>query len=182
MKSLQNIPLTIVSPTNVDVPGFITLGLIKDPNYVSVPMPNKKQVQYWMVVFDRKTLKVLENFMFSDNSTVPSQLTPYLNNSDYFYVLTTRIMASTNVPTGSFYNWLISEGAGAGLKTIEQEFYALNCAAYNLFSYTFVNVFGPKVATSLEFYNFEDNRLVTALELMPIQIAGSNLYMPVQLH
>ncbi|WP_460218421.1 hypothetical protein [Psychroserpens sp. MEBiC05023] len=181
MNSLPNIPLTIVSPTNVNAPSFITIGLQKDSNYLSVPVPNAKQEQYWMVIFERQTLKVAENFMFSDNTSVPTQVSSYLNNSDYFYVFTTQIMASNRVPTSHLYDWLISEGAGVGLKTIEQEFYALNCAAYRLFSYTFVNIFGPKVSSSLEFYNFENNRLVTALQLMPIQIGGTTSYMPIKI-
>lgn len=179
--SSANIALTIVSPTKVDFPAEIIVDIIKGPNYKVLEMSKKGISSYWMVIFDRKTLKAVENFMFSDESTVPSQINKYVNDSNYFYVLTTRTMSSREVPVGDFYNWLISEGAGTGLKTIEQCFHALNCSGYELFSYTLVNVFGTKVGTSLEFFNFDDNRMITALELKPIEVDGSNLYMPIEL-
>lgn len=133
---------------------------------------------YWMLVVDRTNLNVVENFTFTNNQLVPSQLTPYLNNSDYMMILTTSRLQSDNLPVGNFYDFLMSVGAGDALNTIEQIYATLSCGTFGNMAYTLVADLDGSVGIEFSDYNFD---IVPYLfQLIPIDFGSSTLYTPVK--
>nr|WP_321237089.1 hypothetical protein [uncultured Psychroserpens sp.] len=178
----SNIALTISSSRNENTNSEIAIGAKGSANFnhMQTNYPPKAQI-YWMVIFDRKTLKAVESIEFTDNSAVPSQVAKYQNDTNYFYVLTTQMLGTPNLPTGPLYQWLRTEGAGKELTRIEQAAEALNCGSWSSVSYTIVDVFGPKDASTFEFSELVALRQIITLELMPIDIGGTTYYSPVGL-
>ena len=179
MAPLPNVPLTIVSNTSGKKETKMALGLYGEANYVKVPKPDSP-MGYWMVIFDRATLKIVENFMFIENNTIPIRVKPYLGNTDYFYVLTTVSMSASQAPTGALYKWLLSEGAARSLRTVEQAFGAFEDSENETFSYTLVDVFGESEST-LDYFNLEAGSLVSVLELQPFEFDSMMMYTPIEL-
>ncbi|WP_299336047.1 hypothetical protein [uncultured Psychroserpens sp.] len=177
-----NVALTINSIRSENTVSEIVLDVKGGTffNHMQPPYPPKSN-QYWMVIFDRRSLKVVENFQFSNNSAVPSQISKYQNDTNFFYVLTTQLMSTPNLPTGPFYKWLRAEGAGKELTRIEQAAETLNCGSWSSISYTLVDIFGPKDSSTFEFSGLETSRLITTLELAPIDISGTTYYSPIEL-
>lgn len=177
-----NVGLTVHSITSMNSQSEMAIDVKGGSlyNYIKMPAAMANN-QYWMVIFDRKTLKVVENFIFTDNSTVPSQVSAYDNNPEYFYVLTTHNMQTNNLPVGAFYKWLRAEGSGVELSRIEQAAGALNCASWSMISYTLVDIFGPKTANTFEFSNLTKKEMINTLELMPLDIGGQTMYSPVSI-
>jgi len=179
---LKNIALTIKSAT-YKYKSAIVIGTPGDPNFQAIPNPFKSDTQYgyWMVILDRSTLKVLENFYFSDNDQVPHQLKPYLNNPDYLYILNTEASYANQLPVGPLYQWLLKEGAGPGLKRLEQTHAALNSGAFAQFSYILVDAMGPASHNSIEQATTGFDASYLALELQPFSINGKIIYSPVEI-
>ncbi len=175
-----NIPLTVLATNGNGKRPHMAIGLYDQPDYNLIDFPGTGN-EYWMVILDRSNLKVVENFSFIDGSTIPPKMNSYLDNSEYLYVLTTANQLSASVPTGSFYKWLISEGAGLGLRRVERAISALNCSGYLFFSYTLIGIFGSGDSGSLEYANLVDPTLFSPVELMPTTIDGKTIYSPVVL-
>lgn len=167
----------------------LTIQTCNYENYASIVAIGDKQVNihdpvrnaYWMLVLNRHDASIAANFHFSDNSQVPSQLNPYLGNSEYILVLTTRQLNSANIPVGAFYDYLIEEGAGIGLKTIEQIYGSLNCGTWATFGYTFVAIMGDPTTNGFEFYNYLNNAFVSTLLLVPFKVDDGVHYTPTTL-
>ncbi|WP_460218422.1 hypothetical protein [Psychroserpens sp. MEBiC05023] len=180
--SNSSIALTISSIRNERTSNEIAISEKGAANYqhVQTNYPPTSNT-YWMVIFDRRTLKIAENIEFTDNSALPSQVAKYQNDTNYFYVLSTQLMSTPNLPTGSLYKWLRAEGAGMELTRVEQAAEALNCGSWSSVSYTIVDVFGPKDANTFEFSELVDPRQIITLKLMPIDIGGTTYYSPIGL-
>jgi hypothetical protein len=133
---------------------------------------------YWAIVVDRTNLNVVQNFTFSDNSDVPAQLVPYQNNSQYILILSTMQLSSINLPVGNFYQFLVNQGAGAGLQKIEQIYAALNCGTWGNLGYTLVTVMDTTAGIDYSAYN--QDAFISTLQLMPVQVGTGVLYTPVE--
>jgi hypothetical protein len=134
---------------------------------------------YWALVIDRTNLNVVENFTFSDNTDVPAQLVPYQNNSQYMLILSTMQLSSINLPVGNFYQFLVSQGAGAGLQRIEQIFAALNCGTWGNLGYILVTVMDT--TSGYDYSSYNQDAFIATLQLMPIPVGAGVLYTPVEL-
>jgi len=70
----SNVPLTIQTGVTQNYGSTIVIG----SNNLNIDY--SLQNLYWAVVIDRTNLNVVPNFTFSDNQSVPAQLTSYPNN------------------------------------------------------------------------------------------------------
>ena len=176
----SNVPLSIqTSVSDVSSPSIINIGgnrlSFSDPAYTGL---------YWIVILDRSDLSVKLNINFSSNNAVPPALAPFLpGNSQYIMILSTYNLSSANLPTGKFYNFLISEGAGAKLKTLEQIYAAFNCSSWGRMGYALVTVLNNSPSGSFEFKSetYNDQLMASTLLLDPIQIGSQTLYTPIEL-
>lgn len=165
-----NVPLTIQTSTLGNLDSIIVFGsnrLVLGPS---------KQNLYWAVVIDRSNLKIVQNFSFSDNQSVPAQLQSYLTNPQYILILTTQRIYSNNLPAGAFYKMLMSVGAGAELVQLEQIFAALNCSTWGFMGYTLVTVMDT--TDGFEFATHSGANMVSTLQLVPTQVGSGVLYTP----
>lgn len=171
----SNVPLTLqvtTSPQN-GLSNLVVIG----KNYLTVP-GNLYNV-YWALVIDRTNLNVVQNFTFSNNNTVPSQLTPYMNNPQYMLILTSQGLVTANIPAGNFYSFLQQLGSGPALQSIEQLFAALNCGYWVNLTYSMISVFDSSDA--IEFSEYGGTTFVYTLQLVPVQVGTGVLYTPSKL-
>jgi hypothetical protein len=172
MSTPADLPLTIQTPLTGNLGARVVIG----KNQYRIDY-NKNNV-YWLMVLDRTNLDVKVNITFSDNHDVPSQIAPYIGNSQYLIILTTQLLNTANLPTGKFYDYLISEGAGRELRRAEQIFAALNCANWAWFAYTYVAIMGDDTTSGFENFSFS-NSTITTLTLMPFNVGNQIYYTPV---
>ena len=176
------VPLTIsASTTKSQSPSRIGIG--KNNFFTITPPPNAVDPLYWILIVDRSTLQVKENFTFSDNAAIPAKLSVYLGHSQYLMIFTTYQMFLGNFPTGKLYKFLMTEGAGLELKRAEQIAETINCSAAILSNYTLVSVLGNDGGESFEEFMLytESNLLVTTLQLIPFSLGGKTLYTPAEI-
>lgn len=168
-----NIPLTIQCSCVPYPPGKIVFGT----NNLSISASAGDC--YWVVVVDRTDLTIVQNFTFSDSSDVPPALVPYQDNSQYMMILTSNQLISYNLPTGDFYNFLVSVGAGPALQNLEQIYTALGSGYWTTMAYTLVAVFDS--SAGYEYSDYQNNVVVNTLTLIPVQVGSGVLYTPVEL-
>jgi hypothetical protein len=179
--SLPNLPLTVqalnyyANWTNV-----IAIGQNASTLYLSLGDSTLTNT-YWFVVIDRVSLKVVANFTTKDNSSVPTQLSPYLGNTQYLLIVSTQNLGSAYLPHGALYAFLESEGAGVELKRLEQIYATLNCGTWGFMAYSFVCVLGDDGSGAFEASTLQQNALLQTIQLMPINIGGTNYYTPISL-
>lgn len=164
--------LTIQAPLTSNLGARIVIGSTQ------LSLDQSKNNLYWIVVLDRQTLDVKLNISFSENDTVPTQLGPFIGNSNYILILTTQTLNTANIPTGAFYKYLVNEGAGPELNRMEQIFASLNCGNWAWFAYTYVAVMCDDSSDGFEMFDFTNSTIMT-LSLKPISIGGKNYYTPV---
>jgi len=136
---------------------------------------------YWFVVIDRQSLKAVANFTTQDNSSVPTQLSPYLGNTEYILIVSTQNLGSAYLPQGALYDLFISEGAGPQLSRLEQIYASFNCGTWGFMAYSFVAVLGNDGGRAFEASTLQDNAVLQTIELAPLDIAGKIYYTPVSL-
>jgi hypothetical protein len=153
--------------------------LVLGSNGFNPPANATIQNSYWALVVDRISLNVVQNFIFSDNQDVPSQLAPYTNNSQYMLILTTDRLQSNNLPTGPLYDLLTSLGANTELNRLEQIYNTLSCGTWGNFGYSLVAIMDGSVG--LESSNYQDALYVTTLQLIPVNIGTQTMYTPIRL-
>ena len=166
------IPLTIQSSNESLLSSQITIGTN------SLELVYNQPNLYWILVIDRTDGSVKENFTFSSNDTVPSQLDPYKGNTQYILVLATQQLSSPNLPTGDLYKYLLSEGAGPELKQLEQIFAAFNCGTWGMMAYAYVAIMGDDSTSGFEASAVSDNAAFLVLQLIPVTVNGQTLYSP----
>lgn len=178
MSAPNNQAFTIQTALEFNLGSRIVIG----NNEVKNPSKTYNDNVYWMIIVDRDDLTVKENFVFTDNTNVPKQLAPYIGNHEYFFVLTTQILPSSNLPQGDFYKFLLSEGAGVGLKRGEQIFETLNCGNWGWFGYTYVAILGDNSTPGYESFIYQGAANIMTLELMPTLVDNKYIYSPVTIH
>ena len=168
-----NIPLTISTGIILTYGSQVVMGT------QNLTLPYNEPNLYWAVVVDRSDLSVKANFTFSQNSTVPSQLTPYIGNAQYMMILTTQNLSSINLPAGPLYSFLTSQGAGPVLNKAEQIFEALSCGTWGWMGYVCVTILDNNPNSCYESFDMYNNAYVSTLQLIPIQVGSGVLYTPV---
>ncbi len=170
-----SVPLTVQSSNSRNLTANIVIG----KNGLS--LPRDQWNLYWVVVLDRTDLSVKANFSFKENSEAPSQLKPFLNNTQYILILTTQMLGSNNLPVGAWHDFLLSEGASVQLFRLEQIFEAFNCGTWGNMGYSFVAVFGNDGGIGFESGNVQENVDFMTLSLVLLDIDGKKLYTPATL-
>lgn len=174
MSNSKLVPLTIQSAIGGNLGSEIVIGSN------DLQLTYDKHNLYWYVVIDRNTLEVKVNTTTSDNTDVPSELNPYLGNSDHILILTTQNLYSSNLPQGNLYKFLLNEGAGPQLKRAEQIYEALNCGSWGWFCYTYVAILCDESTDGFELLDIHHSSIMT-LSLMPFSIGGKTYYSPVSI-
>jgi hypothetical protein len=133
---------------------------------------------YWALIVDRTNLNVVQDFTFSDNQSIPAQVSSYNNNPQYLLILTTDRLKSNNLPAGMLYAWLQQLGAGIQLIRIEQIFATLGCGTWGNMGYTLVAAFDS--SAGIEFGHYTGSIVADTLQLIPVTTSPNNvLYTPV---
>lgn len=170
----NNVPLTIQTPMSGNLASRIVIG----SNQLAIDQ-NLRNV-YWFVILDRSDLSVKANFTTTTNNAVPSQLSPYLNDSKYIMILTTQNLGTGHLPQGALYDFLINEGANRQLNRAEQIFEALNCGNWGWINYVYVAVLGDTSTSGFEYLDLYNSAILTTLHFFPVTIGGQTLYTPAQ--
>ncbi len=179
--SSTNLPVTIQAINQQGTwSNSITIG--KNGSNLSIAVKDTKlRNAYWIVVLNRQSLKVELNMTTQDNSSIPAQLQSYLGNTNYILFFNSQNLGSAYLPQGALYNLLVSEGAGAQLRRLEQVYETLNCGTWGFMAYSFVAVLGNDGGSALEDSTIMNGALLHTIELSPIDIGGTNYYTPVSL-
>lgn len=172
------IPLTILAPGNepgINAGNYIIMG--------KESLTDSKEFHdghYWLVTVNRRTLKVVGNESTTNNKDIPASVKPYVGSHDFFIVLATYNISGNNLPTGAFYDFLLSAGAGTKLKSLEQAFEQLGTSSINWPSYVLVTTLDNTDANAVEELNFTGSSILTA-QLEPVMVDGAPFYTPVTL-
>lgn len=183
MDAPQNIPLTIISQiTAKPGPSYLDSKIfIGNNNYIPAGQPQKV---YWALIIDRTSqqLNVIENFTFTDNHSIPTQLTKYNNDPRYLLILSTRYTYAFNIPQGDFYNYLVNQfKAGSALQRLEQILGAAVSGTNYMMSYTLVSTFDGSLEEPIEYSETGNTHYETyTLQLVPEENPNGNgiLYIP----
>lgn len=134
--------------------------------------------QYWFVVIDRKTLKVVFNHVQTSGTTVPAGLKPFDNDQHILAFLSYNVL-TLNVPQGKLYDFLLARGGGVQLRRLAQIVHDLGCGQIINVSYTLVSVLG---SDTLGFeLGYRRNQIIT-LKLLATAVPGQGTwYTPVTL-
>ena len=171
----NNVPLTIQASKEAHLPSEIVIGNNRLSTRTTTPN------LYWVLVLDRADCSVKVNVTFSENDAVPSQLQPYLGNTQYILVLATQMLASNNLPTGKWHDYLVSEGAGVELLRLEHIFAAFNCGTWGRMAYAYVAIMGDSTTDGFESATVQDYTAFLTIDLVPISFGGTTLYTPTSL-
>lgn len=80
----------------------------------------------------------------SSNTTVPSGIDTYMNNPDLLFGVVTQQLNSTHLPQGPLFDYLVSYGAGNGLRMLEQANATLGCGYLGTVTYALIGQAGPR--------------------------------------
>jgi len=132
----------------------------------------------WLSVYDLDNLNQVASDLSTDGSTVPSDISQYVGNSEYFlYAVSTNAWASV-APQGDLYTLLQKVGSGAGLAQIEQIYATIGTGFLGTFTY----ILGAAMDESVP--GFETGSFFTGSVLtmgfLPITVDGQTVYAPVQ--
>ena len=169
------VPASIYSAmTNTNTLSAISIG----QNSYEPPNIDWNTAAIWLSVYDLDNLNQVASDVSTDGSTVPSDISQYVGNSQYFlYAVASNAWASV-APQGDLYALLQKVGAGAGLAQIEQVYATLGTGILGPFTY----ILGAAMDESVP--GFETNSFFTSSVLtmgfLPIEIDGQTVYAPVQ--
>ncbi len=137
--------------------------------------------QYWFVVIDRKTLKVVFNHLQTSGTTVPTGLKQY-DSDEYILAFASYDVNTLNVPQGKLYDFLLARGGGSQLRRLAQIVNDLGCGFFMYVAYTLVSVLGYDTL-GFELGNIQgDSPPILTLELLATDVPGhGTLYTPVTL-
>jgi hypothetical protein len=78
---------------------------------------------YWIAILNANNPKeMVKDWIVpgQNNTTVPSGLDTYMNNTGYLFSLTTQTLKLYHLPQGDFYDFVAKHGAGTKLQELEQ--------------------------------------------------------------
>lgn len=177
MSDLKNVPLTITATEQNDSAAEIAIGTDK----VTLPgKPSSYVGGYWVVVVDRRSLKVVYNQVLDTYDKAPD-IGDY-NTPDYMLLVTTMWLGTGHVPQGAFFDFLIDNGAGRELRRIVQLNHTLGCGSWATVAYCLAGVLGPGLPATrgVEMCDIGGNNLdvIMTAELVPAQIGDTVIYTP----
>ena len=133
---------------------------------------------YWYVVVDLKTLKVVANVTSKSNDSVPSAISSYKDNSQYFLFFIANSQLGYNVPQGSLYTFLNDIGADQQLARGEEMIEQLGTGAIRYFSYILAATMNTKDAGGFELFSYTHPMILT-MYFLPVTYNDQTIYAPV---
>ena len=151
-----------------------------DGTYVdnSEVFKNYETPVYWYVVVDLTSLKVVANVTSESNDSVPSEISSYENNSQYFLFFIANSQRGYNIPQGSLYTFLNNIGAGAQLNRGEEMIEQLGTGSIRYFSYILAATMDTTDAGGFEIFSYTHPMILT-MYFLPITVNDSTIYAPV---
>lgn len=134
---------------------------------------------YWFLVVDLTSLKVVADISSTDTTTVPSGLSPYINNSQYLLIFVTQSLTTDHVPQGALYQFLQSVGASYQLARIEQINEQLGTGTFGAVGYILASTMAQDDGIGFEEASFNYIPILT-FELMPVTVNGQTIYTPIK--
>ncbi len=136
---------------------------------------------FWYVIVDlQDNLNVVVNVTSQDNTTLPPQVTPYVNNPRYFLFFIGNSQPTYNLPQGTLYSTLLSIGSDTGLQVLEQIAEQIGTGAILNFSYVLGATLDTNDGGGFEAYG-TSNYSVLTMQFMPVTVDGQTIYAPIQL-
>ncbi|MEM9275043.1 MAG: hypothetical protein AAGA80_19065 [Cyanobacteria bacterium P01_F01_bin.143] len=133
---------------------------------------------YWYVVVDLTTLKVVANVTSDSNDSVPSAVSSYKDNSQYFLFFIANSQRGYNIPQGSLYTFLADIGAGPQLARGEEMIEQLGTGAIRYFSYILAATMNTKDAGGFELFSYTQQMILT-MYFLPVTYNDQTIYSPV---
>ncbi|MBZ0114969.1 MAG: hypothetical protein K8J08_21085 [Thermoanaerobaculia bacterium] len=179
MSELEKIPMTVVAPLASNYSIVVSIA------GKWIPTPKGEANSYWILVIDRSSLETKYNVLWTDPDKAPP-IPSDLDDPQYMLVVLTWALKTPNVPSGAFYDFLVDNGAGAGLKTIVQANTQIGCGTFVAVAYALVGQLGKGRPTSYlgiegSIVIGESAGLFLPLELVPAEIDGTVTYTPSRL-
>ena len=151
---------------------------IGDQSYVPSGQQDNSSFM-WLLVVDLTNLNVVANEVSTDGSTVPSDVSQYVGNPQYFlYALSNSAWASV-FPSGDLYALLEKVGAGTGLAYLSQTFAQIGTGFLGTFTYILAATMDASDAPGFEAASLTDLQVLT-MGFLPITVDGNTTYAPVQ--
>jgi hypothetical protein len=136
---------------------------------------------FWFCVFDLTSLKQVASFTAPSTSTsVPPELQSYLGKPGYALVFLTTAVPMHHAPQGALYDALLSMGAGAQLKKLEQLAEQYGSGSVGRCSYVLACSTDTADPQGFEDFSWLGQALLT-LWLRPITVQGKTTYFLIQL-
>ncbi len=133
---------------------------------------------YWYVVVELTTLDVVANVTSTSNDSVPSQISAYIDNSQYFLFFIANSQRGYNIPQGSLYTFLQDIGAGPQLERGEEMIGQLGTGAIRYFSYILAATMNTSDTGGFELFSYTHPMILT-MYFIPVTVNGSTIYAPV---
>lgn len=174
MSDPKPVPMSIRSPMEIKFNPAIVIG------DSTVDVPSKKTSSYWVVIVNRKTLKVVYNILHTDPDTAPD-ITGY-DTDDNMLVVCTIELGVGNVPQGGFYDFLYEAGAGEALQRLIQINQQIGCGEVGWVSYMLVGLLGPGrpaiQGIELSQVQYWPQGPIMTIQLIPTVIGSDVIYTP----
>ena len=149
-----------------------------NPVYNSEITDNYETPTYWYVVVDLTTLKVVANVTSESNDSVPTEISSYENNSQYFLFFIANSQRGYNVPQGSLYTFLNDIGAGQQLARGEEMIEQLGTGSIRYFSYILAATMDTTDAGGFEIFSYTHPMILT-MYFLPVTYNEKTTYAPV---
>jgi hypothetical protein len=152
--------------------------VIGEQSYVpSGQQPNASFI--WLVVVDLTNLNVVASDVSTDGTTVPSDVSQYAGNPQYFLYAISNAAWGNVMPQGDLYALLQKIGGGPGLAFLEQVYTQLGTGYLGAFSYILAATMDTSDAPGFEAVSFTELQLLT-MGFLPVEVEGQTIYAPVQ--
>jgi hypothetical protein len=145
------------------------------PSFTSPDLPAN-----WFLVVDLTSLKVVVNVFSQDPTAVPSEVSPYLGNPQFFLYFVTNAQISQNFPQGGLYTFLSQVGSGPVLTNLEQTIDQIGTGAILAFSYILAATMDTNDNVGFESVDLV-NYTTLPMQFMPVQVSGQTIYAPIRI-
>jgi len=167
------VPVSVFS--SLTSTGYTSALIIGETRYE--PNASPTDSVFWLTVFDLTDLSQVANET-SDGTSVPSDISQYVGNSQYFLYAVSSSADATVAPQGDLYALLQKVGAGQGLVQLEQLLSQLGTGFLGTFSYILGAAMDESIPgfEAMSFFNFG----LMTMGFLPITVDGQTIYAPVQ--
>jgi hypothetical protein len=104
--------------------------------------PNPQANTYWFSVHDRASLNQVASATTTNYLEIPKEIASYLGNKQFLLLVSSFALSTLKVPQGNLYAALLANGAGSGLRRLEQINNQLGCGEFGWVGYVLVSAMG----------------------------------------